>query len=89
MQLFHFRHTSKYGCVSGVADSEEHPVPARLASGLKDFSHMEDDVDRQRLLGSRGAGDPATAVISQQLCKKERSVHGRRRLDSRQRQNVL
>ena len=59
-------------CPAGLYASEDHPLPPRLASGIRDFSQMEDDVDRQRLLGNRGAGDPATAVISEQLCKKER-----------------
>lgn len=56
----------------GLYASEDHPLPPRLVSGLRDFTQMEDDVDRQRLLGNRAAGDPSTAIISEQLCKKER-----------------
>jgi len=57
----------------GSDSGEEHSLPPRLVSGLRDFSVMEDDVDKQRLLGTGpGATDPNSVIITQQLCKQER-----------------
>ncbi|XP_037073940.1 protein GDAP2 homolog [Pollicipes pollicipes] len=58
----------------GLQHSGEHrgELPARLAADLRDFSQMEDDVDRQRLLGTGPAGSASNFAISQQLCKRER-----------------